>query len=829
MLKPFRVLDLTNNGALICGQILADLGADVITVEPPGGSAARRIGPFVQRRTASAATPGHQPDPADSLFWWSYSRNKRSVTLDIEAEAGRDRFRRLVQTADFVIESFAPRYLDRLGIGYATLSALNPRLVMVSITPFGQQGPKAEWAATDLTALAASGLLLLTGDDDRSPLGLPSEQAFIHAGTEAAAGALIAHAARERDGVGQHVDVSVQTAAMVATQSAVLYWGWDKITKVTRGGGGVRTGRLLLRLIYPCSDGHVSVSFMFGPVVGPYTRRLFEWMYEKGFVDEATRDKNWVDYMALLASKKEPRSEVERCMAAIERFTLAHTKEELHSEARRRRVLLVPVSTTADVASSEQLAARGFWVQIKHPERGESVTYPGPFAKFSATPLQYRRRAPLPGEHTDEVFAEAEQRLAAGLPGPSPALPPEEPQPALAGLKVLDFSWVFATPTGVRYLSDYGATVIHVESATRPDTLRTYGPFKDKRPGAERSGLYANAQAGKLGLSLNLSKPLARDVALRLVKWADVVVESFSPKAMRNWNMHYEALREVNPGIVMLSSCLNGQTGPEAMLAGFGTMGAQMAGFGALVGWPDRDPAGPYAAYTDYTAPKLVAAAIMAAVEHRRRTGQGQYIDFSQVEGAIHYLAPAMLDYFVNRRVQLRNGNVSAEHAPHGVYRCAGEDRWIAMACATEAQWEGLCAAAGHSEWKADPRFATFAARQANHEALDAAIAEWTAAQEVNVVERILQGAGVPAHRAVSSEDALLDTQLLFRKHFIEVKHLELGPVRVESSRMRFSRTPAETTGSGPIFGEHNDQVLQDILGMDDEEIIELVESGALA
>jgi crotonobetainyl-CoA:carnitine CoA-transferase CaiB-like acyl-CoA transferase len=408
-------------------------------------------------------------------------------------------------------------------------------------------------------------------------------------------------------------------------------------------------------------------------------------------------------------------------------------------------------------------------------------------------------------------------------------LPDEEPKPALAGLKVLDFSWVFATPTGVRYLSDHGATVIHVESATRPDTLRTYGPFKDKRPGAERSGLYANAQAGKLGLSLNMSKPLARDVALRLVKWADVVVESFSPKAMRNWNMHYEALREVNPGIVMLSSCLNGQTGPEAMLAGFGTMGAQMAGFGALVGWPDRDPAGPYAAYTDYTSPKLVTAAIMAAIEHRRRTGQGQYIDFSQVEGAIHYLAPAMLDYFVNGRVQERAGNFSAEHAPHGVYPCVGEDRWVAIACGTEAQWQALCAATGHPEWREDPRFATFAARQANHAALDAAIAQWTGAQEVGAVERVLQGVGVPVHRALGSEDALLDTQLLFRKHFIEVKHLELGPVRVESSRMRFSRTPTEITTSGPIFGEHNDQVLQDILGMDDEEIIELVESGALA
>jgi crotonobetainyl-CoA:carnitine CoA-transferase CaiB-like acyl-CoA transferase len=818
MLSPYRVLDLTDSGALFCGQILADLGADVIAVEPPGGSAARRIGPF----------RGDRPDPAGSLFWWSYSRSKRSLTLDLETEPGRDRFRRLVRTADFMIESFPPRYLDRLGIGYATLSALNPRLVMVSITPFGQQGPKADWAATDLTAQAASGVLLLTGDEDRPPLRLPCEQAFLHAGAEAAVGALIANAARERDGVGQHVDVSVQTAAMMTTQSAILTWGWDKVIRFTRSAGGVRTGKLRLRFVYPCADGYVSVTFLFGNVMGPYTQRLFEWMHEKGFVDKATRDKNWIDYLTLVRSREEPISEVDRCQEAIERFTLAHTKAELAAEAQRRRLLIVPVSTTADLAGSTQLDDRGFWTDVAYPELGKSVTCPGPFAKFSATPIRYQRRPPLPGEHNDEVFAESERRV--GSPFPShPAAPPLEVQPALAGLNVLDFSWVFATPMGVRYLADYGATVVHVESATRPDALRTYSPFKDRRPGPERSGGYANVQAGKLGLSLNLTKPRAREVVLRLVKWADVVVESYSPKAMRKWNLHYAALREINPTLVMVSSCLNGQTGPDAMLAGFGTMGAQMAGFGALVGWPDRAPSGPYSAYTDYTSPKPIAAALLAALDHRRRTGEGQYIDFSQVEGTIHFLAPAMLDYFVNGRVQERSGNSSAEHAPHGVYPCAGEDRWVAVACGSEAQWHGLCAATGHPEWRTDPRFATFRDRQANREALDAEIAEWTVPQEVGAVERVLQQAGVPAHRALSSEDAFVDPQLLFRRHFIDVPHLKMGPVRIESSRMRFSRTPAETTAAGPIFGEHNNQVLQDILGMEEEEIVELVESGALA
>jgi len=818
MLESYRVLDLTNNGAMLCGQLLADLGADVIAVEPLGGSPARRIGPF----------RGDRPDPAGSLFWWAYARNKRSVILDLHDDEDRDRFRRLVETADFVIESFAHGYLDNLGLGYPALAEINPRLVMISITPFGQQGPKAKWAATDLTLLGASGVLWLTGDEDRPPLCLPVEQAFLHAGAEAAAAALIAHTARRRDGVGQHVDVSVQTAAMMMTQSVVLQWAWDKITKVRRFAGGVKTGQMRSRFIYPSADGHVSVSFMFGAVQGPYTQRLFEWMFEKGFADEAARDKDWVNYLALIIAKKERLSELDRCTALIEQFTLAHTKGELAAEGERRRLLIVPVSTTADVARSEQLNARGFWTQVADPETGEPITYPGPFAAFSATPIKYHRRAPLPGEHTAEVFAELDGRSAE--PATEAAAPPgSDSRPALAGLKVLDFSWVFATPMGVRYLSDYGATVIHVESATRPDAMRAFAPYKDRHPGAERSGQYANVQAGKLGLSLNLKNPLAREVALRLVKWADVVVESYSPKAMRKWDMHYEALREVNPRMIMLSSCLNGQTGPQAMLAGFGTMGAQMAGFGALVGWRDRPPSGPYSAYTDYTSPKLIAAAILAAVDHRRRTGQGQYIDFSQVEGAIHFLTPAMLDYFVNGRVQEADGNFSPDHAPHGVYPCSGRDRWVAIACGTEAEWQALCRATRHLDWQSDSRFATLAARQANREALDALMAAWTLPREVDTIEDTLQAAGVPVHRASSSEDAFADPQLEFRQHFIQVKHRELGPVTVESSRVRLSRTPAQTLTAGPMFGEHNDRVLRELLSMNDEEIIQLVQTGGLA
>jgi benzylsuccinate CoA-transferase BbsF subunit len=316
---------------------------------------------------------------------------------------------------------------------------------------------------------------------------------------------------------------------------------------------------------------------------------------------------------------------------------------------------------------------------------------------------------------------------------------------------------------------------------------------------------------------------------------------------MRRWGMDYESLRAINPSIIMMSSCLNGQTGPRSSLAGFGTMGAQLAGFGNVTGWPDRAPAGPFVAYTDYVSPKFVAASLLAALDYRRRTGEGQYIDFSQAEGSMHFLAPAILDFTVNGRIAGRVGNVSAEHAPHGVYPClpAGArgsanspdntpspssegDRWVAIACATEKHWRSLCAATGHPEWLTGPGFATVAARQANREALDALIGAWTSTRDPEAIEHTLQAVRVPVHRATSTFDALADPQLRFRGHFVEVEHPEVGRVPIESSRLRLSRTPAPVPAPGPLFGQHNDYVLREILGMSEEEIVELAISGAL-
>ena len=400
MLSPYRVLDLANERGLLCGQVLGDLGADVIKIEPPGGSAARSIGPFYEDR----------PDPDRSIFWWAYNRNKRSVTLDVANDEGKDILRRLAAGAHFFIESDTPGHMAGLGLGYEELAAINPALVYVSISPFGQDGPKAGYADSDLIVLAAGGPLVLTGDDDRPPVRVSVPQGYLHAGAEAAVAALVAHHERMRSGLGQHVDVSAQQAVAQATQSFILAnpLGDDDAQRLA---GGLKAGRLTIRLLWPARDGSVAITFLFGSAVAPFTRRLMEWVFAEGFCDEATRDKDWTAYTELLLTGREPIEEYDRLKDVIERFTRTKTKAELLENALERGLLIAPVTTVDEVVGMDQLADRQYWRAVEHPELGQAFRYPGPFARFSRTPLQYRHRPPRVGEHNHDIYS-GELRLS---------------------------------------------------------------------------------------------------------------------------------------------------------------------------------------------------------------------------------------------------------------------------------------------------------------------------------------------------------------------------------------------------------------------------------
>ncbi|MGI9643012.1 MAG: CoA transferase [Acidimicrobiia bacterium] len=787
MLSPYRVLDLTDERGQLAGLLLAQLGAEVIAIEPPGGSPSRRLGPYVDDVV----------DPSVSLQHWAYNRGKASVALDLAgSDEDRTAFRELAAGADVLIESASPGTTDRWGLGYDDLAAINPSLVYCSISAFGQSGPKADWAATDLTVWAAAGPLVLAGDSDRAPIRAPGGQAFVHGAAEAAGAVVAALYERGTSGLGQHVDVSAQQAAAQATQSNALAVP-NGAEMSTREAGGLMVGEIFIQLRWPCADGHVSVTFLFGSALGLATQRLMQVVMEEGHCDQAMRDKDWIGYTELIFSGEEPVEEYNRAKACVGAFCASHTKAELLELAQQRGLLIAPINMMDDVVNLPQLTSRGFW------ERVDGATYPGAIAKASGVPLRNLARPPELGADTERVLGEAPRQPVA----PAAALPAPSARP-LEGLKVLDFMWVMAGPAGTRVLADLGATVVRVESSYRVDAARTLLPFKDGENALETSCLFANLNAGKMGISVNPSSEEGLAVVRDLVRWADVVTESFSPRAMTSWGLDYESLKEINPSLVMLSSCLFGQTGPLAEFAGYGTMAAAVTGFFGVTGWPDRAPCGPFGAYTDYTAPRFANAALLAALDHRRRTGEGQYLDFAQAEGSLHALTPLILDYTVNGRVRTPAGNTDLHHEPHGVFPSLGDDRWIALACIDDGQRAALGAIVGGLD--------------------DDAIRNWTSVTEGHEAVGILPAAGVPAHVVADSAEIQQDPQLAHRGHLAPVPHPVMGEVVVEASRFAMSRTPPSVTNPGPTLGQHTSVVLTDILGYSEERFVELLVSGAM-
>ncbi len=396
MLNPYRVIDLTTERGLLCGQILADLGADVIKIEPPGGSSARRLGPFYQ----------DQEGAENSLYWWAYNRNKRGITLDITHSEGQDMLRRLTQGAKFLIESDNPGTLAQYGLSYDELAADNPGLIYVSITPFGQDGPKASYADSDLVILASSGPLVITGDEDRPPVRLSVPQGYLHASAAAAPAALIALYESHQSNRGQHIDISAQQAAAQATQSTILSAPLND-AETRRMAGGAKMGPLEIRLLWPAKDGHVSIAYLFGSAFAHFTKRLMDWIYEEGFCDTEVQQMDWIQMGGLLFGG-DPKTieDYKRLKQIVEDFTKTKTKAELFQNALDRGLLVAPVTTIDEVVKSEQLESRQYWTTVDHEEIGKAFAYPGPFAKFSEQPIAYTRRPPKIGEHNAEVYGE---------------------------------------------------------------------------------------------------------------------------------------------------------------------------------------------------------------------------------------------------------------------------------------------------------------------------------------------------------------------------------------------------------------------------------------
>ena len=376
-------------------------------------------------------------------------------------------------------------------------------------------------------------------------------------------------------------------------------------------------------------------------------------------------------------------------------------------------------------------------------------------------------------------------------------------------------------------MAHHGAKVIRIESATRPDELRGIEPFKDGKPGLNRSGCYANYNSNKYGMALNLKHPKALEIAKKLVAWADVAVENFTPGTMeKRWGLGYEGMRKINPRIVLLSTSGLGQTGPDSQQAGFGLELLCRGGFTQFLGWPQDEMVGVGYPYSDTVSPPMAVIAILAALDYRRRTGKGQYIDLSQHEVAVQHLGLAMLNFTANRCGGSRIGNRHPYTAPHGVYRCAGPDRWCAIAVFNDQEWQGFCEALGNLTWTRDSRFTTVLDRKANEDELDRLIEEWTRNITAEQVMERLQKAGVPAGVVQSSKDLIEDPQLKERHHFWYLNHPEMGVCAYDGPPFRLSETPAELNMPAPCIGEHTAYVCSNLLGMPDEEFVDLLTDG---
>jgi crotonobetainyl-CoA:carnitine CoA-transferase CaiB-like acyl-CoA transferase len=814
MLGPYRVLDLADEQAALCGKLFADLGAEVIKIEPPQGHSDRLKGPFYK----------DERDPEKSLHWFAYNAGKKSVTLDLGSEAGRGLFRQLVATADFLVESTAAGHLEKLGLGYESLRELNPGLIMVSVSPFGSTGPYSDHKGSDLVLWAMGGYLYPFGDPDRPPVGIGHvPQSYLHASGEAVVGALLALNQRAETGKGQYVDVSIQESVARLDMTTK----WDMLGIDLKRGEWLTLRNIRSRYFWPCKDGYVIWVYMFGPAAERQTLPFIQWVEEDGITDTILSKVSWT---ALGVTTEEELAYLEDLVAEVEeptiRFLMRHTKKELMERAIEDNVMLYPVADASDIVTNEHLQARGFWTKIEHKELGTELTYPGPVFRSTEAEPRVLGRAPFIGEHNGDISRLLERKPAGSNPGRSGSSSARELP--LKGLKVADFCWAYVGPITTKLLADMGARVIKIEGRSRPDVERVaVPPFKDNVTGFNRDGHFNAVNTSKMSVALNLATPRGVDVALRLAAWADVVIDNFAGGAMRRMGLSYERIREVNPGVIMMSSAMLGQNGPHMALRGFGQHLTALTGFNQVAGYPDRGPSF-LGYYTDFISPHINQLALLAALDHRRRIGSGMYMDACQIESCLHFMSPVLMDYLVNGRIAGRLGNRHPEAAPHGVYRCDGEDRWCAISVMDSDEWRAFCEAIERDDLVGDPRFDSLEARKQNEDELDRVVEAWTSRYSAEDVMSILQQRGVAAGVARTGQDLYeRDPQLKAHGFYRALDHPEVGEYRAVGPAFTMSAAAADLRRA-PLLGEHNEYALKEILRMSDDDIAQLVIEGIL-
>jgi crotonobetainyl-CoA:carnitine CoA-transferase CaiB-like acyl-CoA transferase len=818
MLGCYCILDLTTEKAFMCGRALSDWGAEVIKIEPPGGDPARFRGLF----------PDDIPDPEKNLTWLAFNANKKSVTLDITTTEGKELFLKLVKTADAVLESYPPGYLDNLGLGYKVLSEVNPGIVLTSITGFGQDGPYQDYKDPDIVVRALGGMIYTAGYDDRPPLTTSYIHTHSLGAMNGAAGTMIALAQRAHTGRGQHVDAITQQALDIVC-SAEIEGPYAFFGEIPKRHGRARASVTLKdgstfynTLLWPCKDGYVALNLLLNPTAAKNNRSMMEYLKKDdidiGFLEGWEWEKKSWEHMTP--------PQAEKLMDSLGKFFMNHTKDELLKLAVENRFQLGPCNNAEDVLKHPQLEARKFWKEIDYPGIGR-LKYPGGAVVTTQGYVGPRQRAPRIGEHNDEIIKTLDSRA-------KPADKPKkfDNKKPFEGIKLVQLCWAGVGVYTCNYLSHYGATTIRVETSTRPDPVRLFAPFaptnKTGEPvGLERSAFFSITHtAPELCISLNFKHPEALEIFKKLVTWADVVAEGFPAGVMDRLGLDYEGLKKINPQIIMFRTCGYGHTGPMADQPGFGSILTAVTMMDNIVGWPDRPPVPPSTYYTDQLSPMYGSLAIMAALDYKRRTGKGQYIDHSQIETGLNYMTPLILDYQVNHRELKPRGNKGEYNAPHGIYRCKGDDRWIAIAVESDAEWQNFVNVIGSLEWSQDKKYAKAADRVKYSDELDKLVEAWTSKYPPEAVEAMLQQAGVGAGVVADAKDINEDPQMNYYNFYHELDHPYVGKLRYyHPAPVKLSA--AETAVQRPVLlGEHTDLVCKEILWMSQSEVDSLRANG---
>jgi len=790
-LGDVKVLDLGRHVAgPYCTKLLADYGAEVIKVEQPEGDPARMAGPF----------PNDKPNIEASGFFFYLNNNKKSVTLDLKTESGIRHIKDLIKWADVLVENFNPRVMPSLGLDYDTLKYINPGLVMTSISNFGLTGPYRDYQATDMVFQALAEWMFYRGDPRSVPLMVANRlriSEFI-GGMFAASATMTALFHKRKTDIGQHVDISILEAVV---QMTPYYWAASRFD-----ASFVPPMRAIFTPgIEQCKDGYVGLNILTGQhwvdLCG--MTEMYDWIEDENY--------------ALMGKRAMRAQEVKD---RLRPWLMARTRKEIMEEGAAWRVPVSVVSTSEDVIKSEVHGERRYLAQVEHPIMGK-MTIPGPPCRMSETPWQIKSPAPLLGQHNDEIFTHlAKESIDDPEPGePHPAHKADDRsavsnQP-FEGIRVCDLSRFWSGPYCTQYLGGLGAEVIKVEAIQSVDGFRWPQVVGDRW--WEASGQWCGTNLNKYSLTLDVNQPQGMRLLHELIKKSDVIIDNFPPRVMENFKLTYPDVKALKEDIIMLSLPGYGLTGPWKDQPGFGFAFEQSSGLAYLTGYADGDPV-ILGGGADPIVGTHTAFALQAALEYRRRTGKGQFIEVSQLEALSSFMGPPVLDYVINKRVWGRRGNHSPVMAPHNIYRCKENETWVVLAVRSEEDWQAFCQAIGNPEWAREERFSTLDRRLANQDELDQSIGQWTMQHTPYEVMDILQKAGVPAGAVTDAEMVMAEPHLNERGFWVELDRAVVGKHIYSAFPIKFSETPISYRAA-PILGEHNDHVLGTILGLTEEEI----------